>query len=246
MRSNSSRSAIRRALGDRLGVVARSGRRASAGASEMGRAVPAPLGLGLLQRPPQADGDQRVLERRPRGVVHVDVAGRHAADAEPLGEVGQPAVARPVGAPERPLQLDPEAVAAEGAGQPPPERLRRRCVGGAGPSAARSKRARERPVASAARRGRRAPRPAPRASSAAGRGEGLTPGRRPRSAVGLGDQPAEVAPARRRLSTSSVRWNAMVGEPSAVPSSRRRRSGAPRATCRPARTPSPPRRRRGR
>ena len=119
-----------RALRDRVGVVREAGgHRRRRG--EMGRRVPAPLGLRLLQRPPQAHGDQRVLERRPRGVVHVDVAGRHAPDAEPLGEILQPAIARPVVAPERPLQLDPEAVAAEGADQPPPERLGRRGVGGA-------------------------------------------------------------------------------------------------------------------
>ena len=119
--------------------------------SEVSRAVPAPPGLRLLQRPPEADGDQRILERRPRGVVHMDVAGRHALDPEPLGEIHQPAIAGPVEAPERPLELDPEAVAAEGADEPPPQRLRGRRVGGARPSAPSAKAPRERPVASAAR-----------------------------------------------------------------------------------------------
>ncbi len=49
--------------------------------------------------------------------VGVDVAGRHAGHAEPLGEAGEPAVARAVVAPVGPLQLDAEAVAAEGGEQ---------------------------------------------------------------------------------------------------------------------------------
>ena len=53
----------------------------------------------------------------------VDVAGRDGGDPEPLGELGEAPVASPVAAPERPLQLDPEAFAAEaarpGAGRAP-------------------------------------------------------------------------------------------------------------------------------
>ena len=58
----------------------------------------------------------------------VDVAGRDAGDAEPLGEAGEPAVAGAVAAPVGPLQLDPEAVAAEGGEQAPAERARPRAV----------------------------------------------------------------------------------------------------------------------
>ncbi len=46
------------------------------------------------------------------------VAGRDAGDAERLREPGEAAVAGAVVAPERPLQLDPEALAAEGGEQP--------------------------------------------------------------------------------------------------------------------------------
>ena len=54
----------------------------------------------------------------------VDVAGRDAGDAEAGGGLGEPAVAGAVVAPVGALQLDPEAVAAEGleqaAAEPPP------------------------------------------------------------------------------------------------------------------------------
>src|SRR5919198_2763345 len=53
----------------------------------------------------------------------MDVAGRHAPNAEPLGQPREPAIARPVVTPERPLQLDQEAIAPEGLDQAPPERL---------------------------------------------------------------------------------------------------------------------------
>ena len=82
-----------RAFRDRVGMVREpGGHRRRRG--EVGRPVPAPLGLRLLQRPPEANGDQRVLERRPRGIVQMDVARRHASNAEPIGEARQPAVAR--------------------------------------------------------------------------------------------------------------------------------------------------------
>ena len=70
-------------------------------------------------------------------------AGRDAGDPEPLGEPGEPAVARPVVAPERPLQLDPEAVAPERGEQAPRQRL------GAAARSPRSQRPASGPVAGA-------------------------------------------------------------------------------------------------
>jgi len=49
----------------------------------------------------------------------VNVAGGHARHADSLGELSEQAVAAAVVAAERPLQLDPEAVWAEGAQQAP-------------------------------------------------------------------------------------------------------------------------------
>ena len=71
------------------------------------------------------------------------------ANAEPLGETLQPAIARPIVAPERPLQLDPEAVGPEGARQPAPQRLGRRASLGGRRPPARSNDPRERPLARA-------------------------------------------------------------------------------------------------
>jgi hypothetical protein len=51
----------------------------------------------------------------------VDVPGRHARDPEPLGELDEPTVAGPIPAPERSLQLDPEAVDSERGDEPTPE-----------------------------------------------------------------------------------------------------------------------------
>ena len=53
----------------------------------------------------------------------MDVAGGDGGDAEPLGEQGEPAVAGAVAAPVGALQLDPEAVAAEGGEQAAAEPL---------------------------------------------------------------------------------------------------------------------------
>ena len=124
----------------------------------------------------------------------MDVAGRHARDAEPLGEALQPQVARPIMAPERPLQLDPEAVGPEGARQPASQRL-----GGLGLASGRAAaRALEHPRE----------RPLPRAPGQAdqplgtplergqrqGGGEGLATRLRARPGVSLGDQPAQIPP----------------------------------------------------
>ena len=73
----------------------------------------------------------------------VDVAGRHAGHPERRREVGEAAVARAVAAPERHLQLDPEAVGPECPEQRPAEPLGAAVVAAGDP-------ARQRPVAGAA------------------------------------------------------------------------------------------------
>ena len=88
------------------------------GRGEHVRGVAAPLGLRLVERLPEPDRDHRVLERDPLARVHVDVARGDRGHPQPLGELGQQAVAAPVVAPERALELDPEAVGAEDAEEP--------------------------------------------------------------------------------------------------------------------------------
>src|SRR5262245_39847557 len=56
-------------------------------------------------------------------MVGVGVAAGDAGDAEPLRQALEPAVARPVAPPQRPLQLDPEALLPERAEQPSRRRL---------------------------------------------------------------------------------------------------------------------------
>ena len=247
MRSNSSRSASRAALGDRLGVVAEArGHRRRRG--EVGRAVAAPLGLGLLQRRAQAHRDQRVLERRPRGVVHVDVAGRHArrrraarrarraSGCAPGRGARTAAAARPGSG--RGRRRRPAAAPAP----PPPPRRRRvafRRARSKRPASAPSRAQPERQTSPSARSLERAQRQ--------GGGEGLAVRAPGAFRVGLGDQPAEVPPAVASLDEQREMerrrpWRLGRRHVSA----RRRRSAAPRAPCRPGRTPSPPRRRRGR
>ena len=80
--------------------------------------VAAPLPLAALERGAAADGDEHVLERGAAAVVRVDVARRDRPDAERGGEVAQVRVAARVAALVRALQLDVEAVAAEGAREP--------------------------------------------------------------------------------------------------------------------------------
>ena len=176
-----------------LGELARSARRrhgrrqsdrASApGGQKDGLVVAAPLPLAALERGAAADGDEHVLERGAAAVVGVDVAGRDRLDAERLGELAQPRVPARVAALVRALQLDVEAVAAEGAAQAAPPRSGR---------APRGRRARS-------PRGRRAPRSAPRVApgrAAAGR---LAVRRVARVRVRRGQQPAEVRVAARAL-----------------------------------------------
>ena len=80
--------------------------------------VAAPLPLAALERGAAADGDEHVLERGAATVVRVDVSRRDRLDAERGGELAQLRVAARVAALVRALQLDVEAVAAEGAREP--------------------------------------------------------------------------------------------------------------------------------
>ena len=80
--------------------------------------VAAPLLLAALERGAAADGDEHVLEHGSPPVVGVDVARRDRPDAERGGEVAQERVPARVPAFVRALQLDVEAVAAEGACEP--------------------------------------------------------------------------------------------------------------------------------
>ena len=87
------------------------------GRAQVALAVPSPLGLAALERGAAADRDEDVLQERAPRVVRVDVAGRDRLDAEVLGEVAQETEPPRVSPLERPLQLDVEALAAEGACQ---------------------------------------------------------------------------------------------------------------------------------
>ena len=117
-------------LGDRLGVLREArGHRLRRG--EHVRPVPAPHGLGGIERGVVADGHERVLERRARARVRVDVAGGHAGHAQPGGQAGQCPIARAVVAVEGALQLDQEAVAAERSEQGARRRLVVHPAGGA-------------------------------------------------------------------------------------------------------------------
>ncbi len=64
-----------------------------------------------------ANRDEDVLERGPARMVGVDVAGDDGLDARVRGQVAQERVPPRVAALERPLQLDVEALRAEGAGE---------------------------------------------------------------------------------------------------------------------------------
>ena len=85
------------------------------GRAKVALPVPAPLGLAALERGPAADRDEDVLQERAPRMVRVDVAGRDGLHAEVLGEVAQKAEPTCVSSLERPLELDEEALAAEGA-----------------------------------------------------------------------------------------------------------------------------------
>ncbi len=80
--------------------------------------VAPPLPLAALERGAAADGDEHVLEGGAATVVRVHVPRRDRPDAERGGKVAQVRVAPRVAALVRPLQLDVEAVAPEGARKP--------------------------------------------------------------------------------------------------------------------------------
>ena len=63
------------------------------------RRVAAPARFRLVERPAQPHRDHRVLQRDAIARVRVDVAGGDAGHAEPLGQLGEQAVAAPVVAP---------------------------------------------------------------------------------------------------------------------------------------------------
>ena len=109
-------------LGHRARVVLEA-RRHRRRRGEHVRGVAAPQRLGRVERRVVAQRDERVLQRRARVGVGVDVARRHRRHAQPLGQLGQPAVARAVVALEGALQLDAQAVAPEGGEQPAQRRL---------------------------------------------------------------------------------------------------------------------------
>ena len=147
----------------------------------------------------QPHRDEGVLEAGAARVVAVDVAGGDGGDPEPLGEAGEPAVARPVAAPVGPLQLDPEAVAAEGLQQPPRQRRAGRGLAALPGPRQRGRRGRS-------PRGRRGPRARldlRQRTEGCGRGalrrrRGCGNGRRSAAGRGCGSRPG--------VSTSRVRW----------------------------------------
>ena len=112
MRSKPSRSASRAALGHRVGVIGEARRHRAPGSISVrsrcraGRARSTPASA-------EADGDERVLERVRARSWAWTLPGRHAGDAEKIREPGEAAVAGPIPAPERSLELHPEAVGAE-------------------------------------------------------------------------------------------------------------------------------------
>ena len=80
--------------------------------------VAAPLGLAAVQRAAVTDGDEDILQRRAARVMCMHVTGHERRHAERLGELAQGGVAASVPTLVRPLQLDEEALASEGPGEP--------------------------------------------------------------------------------------------------------------------------------
>ena len=179
-------------LGDRLGMVAKARHRPLLG-EQGGGGVSAAQPLGLVQRRPEAHRHHRVLEGEARALMGMRVAGRDRRNAEPLRQRDQPAVPRAVMPPERPLQLDPEVVRAEG----PQQALGH--LGGARRIAALPE-AGHGAVAGAAREADQSLGVALELVDLDRGWEGLShPGALARSAVRSGDQPAEAGPAPRAL-----------------------------------------------
>ena len=120
-----------RGLRDRLGMVGEPGRHLGGG-DHHGRCVAAALGLALVEGRQQPHRDERVLQPRAVRVVGVHVARRDAGHAQALGEASEQPVARAVAAPERALELDAKAIAAEGRQQALPVALGRAVARAAG------------------------------------------------------------------------------------------------------------------
>ena len=101
-------------LGDRARVVLEARRHRRRGGEHVGE-VAAAHRLRGIERGVVAQGDEGVLQRRPRARVRVDVARGHGRHAEAAGQLGEAAVARAVVAVEGALELDPQVVGAEDA-----------------------------------------------------------------------------------------------------------------------------------
>ena len=112
----------RERLGDRARVVLEARRHRLRGGEHVGE-VAAAHGLRGVERGVVAQGDEGVLQRRPRAGVRVDVARGHGRHAEALRQLGEAAVAGAVVAMEGALELDPQVVGAEDPQQPPQARL---------------------------------------------------------------------------------------------------------------------------
>jgi hypothetical protein len=80
--------------------------------------IAAPLGLAAVECAAVTDGDEDVLQRRPAQMVCMHVPCDDRRHTEHLGEIAQTGVAPRVAALVRSLELDEEAVRAEGACQP--------------------------------------------------------------------------------------------------------------------------------
>ena len=107
----------------RVGVLGEAGGH-GLGRGQRVRGVAAPPGLALVHGLAQAHGHHRVLQPRPRARVGVHVAGGHGGHPQPLGQLAQQPVAAAVVAGVGALDLDPQAVGAEDAQQPPRRRGR--------------------------------------------------------------------------------------------------------------------------
>ena len=153
------------------------------GREQDGLVVAAPLLLAAVERGAAADRDERVLECATPLVVGVDVAGGDGGDAEVAGELSQGGDAAGVAALVRALELDVEAV--------PPERRRdaRGSVRILRPQA----------VPCAARQADEAVGVREQRLERQLRGKGIGALLRPGARVRLGEQPAEVRVALRRL-----------------------------------------------
>ena len=79
--------------------------------------IAAPLSLATVEGAAVTDGDEDVLQRRPASMVRMNVARDECRDAEYAGEIAQTGVAARVATLVRTLELDEEAVRAEGTGK---------------------------------------------------------------------------------------------------------------------------------